>query len=142
MRPIIIVVGNTEPTRLEELRAYRRVRIVIARGDQRFLFRKLRPDKAYKIFLLSDNDMINFEAASIIMEKNPLISKKIIYHVARLRLLRVLQDSDVVSQCTTFNSFHMAAEHLAQVKLLKQFNATQYKDTIVLAGFGSDRCNH
>ncbi len=135
-RPIIIMVSEAEPTRLEELRAYGRVRIVVVEGDQRYLIGKLRLGKAYKIFLLSDTDMYNFEAASIILERNPQISGKIIYHVARLRLLRVLQDSDVVRHCTTFNSFHMAAEHLAQVKLLKQFNATQYKDTIVLAGFG------
>jgi hypothetical protein len=42
-----------------------------------------------------------------------------------------------VTQCTTFNQYELAATQLARGQLLRRFTSTTYRDTVVLAGFGS-----
>ena len=56
--------------------------------------------------------------------------------MSNLRFLRVLADSRVVTQCTTFNQYELAATQLAREQLMRRFNDTEYSDTVVLAGFG------
>ena len=74
--------------------------------------------------------------ASILLEHDPSLGPKIVFHVSNLRFLRVLADSKVVTQCTTFNQYELAATQLARERLMRRFNATEYRDTVVLAGFG------
>lgn len=93
-------------------------------------------DKASKFLLLSEKDQINFEVASILLDNYPQLGPKIVYHVSNLRFLRVLADSKVVKQCTTFNQYELAATQLAREQLMRRFKATTYRDTVVLAGFG------
>jgi hypothetical protein len=104
--------------------------------DQMHRLRLYPLHKASKFLLLSKNDEINFELASILLDHDPELGAKIVYHVSNLRFLRVLADSSVVKLCTTFNQFEMAATQLARETLIRQFKKTTYTDTVVLAGFG------
>ena len=116
--------------------AYRGVRVFVVSGDQMHRMRRYPLHKASKFLLLSEKDEINFEVASILLDHDPELGPKIVYHVSNLRFLRVLADSRVVTQCTTFNQYEMAATQLARERLMRRFKATAYRDTVVLAGFG------
>jgi Trk K+ transport system NAD-binding subunit len=136
VRPILVIAREAEQSSLEEMQSYGNIRIVISEGNHRYLMRRLRLDRAYRILLLSDDDIVNCEAATTITNNSPALASRIVFHVADLRLLRVLQNSGVMKRCTSFNSYQMAASYLAKDQLIKRFNSTQYRDTVVLAGFG------
>lgn len=136
-RPILVLASEADQTRLDEMQSYNNIRIIlIASGDHRFLMRRLRMDRAYKILLLTEDDLVNCEAATNIIATNPALASKVIFHVADLRMLRILQDTNIAKKCTSFNAYQMAATQLAREMLIKRFNSTQYNDTVVFAGFG------
>ena len=135
-RPVIVIAGDGDHSRLEELQSFGNIRIVISVGDPQFLMRRTRMDKARRILLLMDNDIFNCEGATALIENSPELASRIIFHVADLQFLRVLQNTDVALRCTSFNSYQMAAAYLAREYLIKQFNSTHYRDTVVLVGFG------
>ena len=135
-RRVIVIVDELQHPHLNELRSYRGVRVFVVSGDQMRRLGRYPLDKASKFLLLSEKDQINFEVASILLDNYPQLGPKIVYHVSNLRFLRVLADSKVVKQCTTFNQYELAATQLAREQLMRRFKATTYRDTVVLAGFG------
>ncbi len=135
-RRVIVIIDESQHSHLDELRSYSGVRVFVVSGDQMHRMRRFPLYKASKFLLLSEKDEINFEVASILLDHDPELGPKIVYHVSNLRFLRVLADSRVVTQCTTFNQYEMAATQLARERLMRRFKATAYRDTVVLAGFG------
>lgn len=135
-RRVIVIVDESQHPYLDELRSYRGVRVFVVTGDQMHRMKRYPLHKASKFLLLSEKDDINFEVASILLDLDPELGPKIVYHVSNLRFLRVLADSRVVTQCTTFNQYELAATQLARERLMKRFKDTEYRDTVVLAGFG------
>jgi Trk K+ transport system NAD-binding subunit len=135
-RRVIVIVDKAQHPHLDELRSYRGVRVFVISGDQMHRLKRYPLHKAHKFLLLSERDDINFELASVLLEHDPELGPKIVYHVSNLRFLRVLQDTRVVRQCTTFNQYELAATQLARERLMRRFKHTDYKDTVVLAGFG------
>tara|TARA_R110002124_G_scaffold141679_1_gene306216 strand:- start:2391 stop:3635 length:1245 start_codon:yes stop_codon:yes gene_type:complete len=135
-RRVIVIVDELLHPHLDQLRSYRRVKVYVVSGNQMHRMRRYSLHKASKFLLLSERDEINFEVASILLDVDPQLGSKIIYHVSNLRFLRVLADSRVVTLCTTFNQYELAATQLAREQLTQRFRATPYRDTVVLAGFG------
>ena len=135
-RRVIVIIDESQHSHLDQLRSYRGVRVFVVSEDQLRRMRDHPLHKASKFLLLSEKDEINFEAASILLDHDPALGPKIVYHVSNLRFLRVLADSRVVTQCTTFNQYELAATQLARERLMRRFKATEYRDTVVLAGFG------
>jgi len=135
-RRVIVIIDESQHPHLDELRSHRGVRVFVVSGDQMHRMRRFPLHKASKFLLLSERDDINLEVASILLDHDPDLGPKIVYHVSNLRFLRVLADSRVVTQCTTFNQYELAATQLAREQLMRRFNDTEYKDTVVLAGFG------
>ena len=135
-RRVIVIVDESLHPHLDQLRSYRRVKVYVVSGNQMHRMRRYSLHKASKFLLLSERDEINFEVASILLDVDPQLGSKIIYHVSDLRFLRVLADSRVVKLCTTFNQYELAATQLAREQLTQRFRATPYRDTVVLAGFG------
>lgn len=135
-RRVIVIVDELLHPHLDQLRSYRRVKVYVVSGNQMHRMRRYSLHKASKFLLLSERDEINFEVASILLDVDPQLGSKIIYHVSNLRFLRVLADSRVVKLCTTFNQYELAATQLAREQLTQRFRATPYRDTVVLAGFG------
>ena len=133
---IVVIVDEARHPRLDELRSYRGIRVFVVSGDQLHRLRRYPLYKAHKFLLLSENDEVNFEVASILLEQDPELGSKIVYHVSNLRFLRVLQDTAVVQQCTTFNQYELAATQLVRERLIQRFSDTKHRDTVVLAGFG------
>lgn len=135
-RRVIVIVDELQHPHIDQLRSYRGVRVFVVSGDQMHRMRRYPLHKASKFLLLSEKDDINFEVASILLEHDPALGPKIIYHVSNLRFLRVLAGSNVVTQCTPFNQYELAATQLAREWLVRRFKTTEYRDTVVLAGFG------
>jgi Trk K+ transport system NAD-binding subunit len=135
-RRVIVIVDESQHPHLDELRSYRGVRVFVVSMDQMHRMRRFPLHKASKFLLLSEKDEINLEVASILLDRDPELGPKIVYHVSNLRFLRVLVDSRVVTQCTTFNQYELAATQLAREQLMRRFRDTEYRDTVVLAGFG------
>ena len=135
-RRVIVIVDDQQHPHLDALQSYRGVKVFVVSVDQMPRLRLYPLHKANKFLLLSENDEINFELASILLDHDPELGAKIVYHVSNLRFLRVLADSRVVDLCTTFNQFEMAATQLARERLIRRFKETAYTDTVVLAGFG------
>lgn len=133
---VIVIVDESQHPNLDELHSYRGVRVFVVSGDQMHRMRRYPLHKASRFLLLSENDAINFEVASILLEHDPQLAPKIVYHVSDLRFLRVLSDSKVVSRCTAFNQYELAATQLVRGQLARRFGTTAYRDTVVLAGFG------
>ncbi len=135
-RRAIVIVDEQQHPHLEALRSFRRVKVYVISGNQMHRLRRYSLHKASKFLLLSERDEINFEVASILLDIDPQLGAKIVYHVSNLRFLRVLADSQVVKLCTTFNQYELAATQLARGQLMQRFKATAYRDTVVLGGFG------
>lgn len=135
-RRVIVLVDESQHPHLDALRSYHGVRVFVISGDQMRRMRHYPLQKASKFLLLSEKDEINFEVASILLDLDLQLGPKIVYHVSNLRFLRVLADSRVVTQCTTFNQYELAATQLARERLMRRFKTTAYRDTVVLAGFG------
>jgi Trk K+ transport system NAD-binding subunit len=135
-RRVIVIVDKAQHPHIDQLRTYRGVRVFMVSGDQMHRLRRYPLHRAHRFLLLSERDDINFEVASILLEHDPQLGCKIVYHVSNLRLLRVLQDTRVVQMCTTFNQYELAATQLARERLMKRFKDTEYRDIVVLAGFG------
>ena len=135
-RRVIVIVDEAQHPRLDELRSYHGVRVFVVSPDQLHRLERYPMQKAHRFLLLSERDDTNFEIAGLLLEHDPELGPKIVYHVSNLRFLRVLEDTRVVRQCITFNQYELAATQLARERLMKRFNDTEYKDTVVLAGFG------
>jgi len=135
-RKVIVIVDEEQHPHLDALRSYQGVRVFVVSGDQIHRIKHYPLHKAHKFLLLSEKDDINFEVASLLLAQDPQLGSKIVYHVSNLRFLRVLGDTRVVQLCTTFNQYELAATQLARERLMKKFNDTEYRDTVVLAGFG------
>lgn len=133
---VTVIVRDQKDPNLDTLRSYRGVKVFVVSVDQMHRVRLHPLQKATKFLLLSENDEINFELASILLDHDPQLGPKIVYHVSNLRFLRVLADSNVVRLCTTFNQFELAATQLAREQLIQRFRKTPYRETVVLAGFG------
>jgi len=135
-RRAVVIVDESMHPHVDELRSYDRVRVFVTSGDQMRRLRRYPLHKAHRFLLLSERDDINLELASLFLEHDPDLGRKIVYHMSNLRFLRVLQGTRVVEQCITFNQYELAATQLAREQLIKRFNATEHRDTVVLAGFG------
>jgi Trk K+ transport system NAD-binding subunit len=135
-RRVIVIVDEAQHPHLDQLRSYPRVKVYVITGNQLHRMRRYQLHKASKFLLLSERDEFNFEVASILLDVDPQLGAKIVYHVSNLRFLRVLADSQVVKLCTTFNQYELAATQLAREQLMQRFKSTAYLDTVVLAGFG------
>jgi len=134
-KTIVIVDENLHPE-LHKMRSYRGIRVFVVSGPQYHRLKRFPLHKAQKFLLLSEKDEINFEVASLLLEHDPSLGPKIVYHVSNLRFLRVLKDTRVARECTTFNQFELAATQLARKQMMQRFNETAHRDTVVLAGFG------
>ena len=134
-RAIVIVDESLQP-HIDELRSYRGIKVFVTSVEHIRRLRRYPLNTAHKFLLLSEKDNINFELASFLLERYPELGPRIVYHVSDLRFLRVMRDTRVVQQCITFNQYELAATQLAREWLIKRFNATEHRDTVVLAGFG------
>lgn len=134
--PIVVVDEAIDPVRQEELEHTFDVTVLIGDITHRFVQRELRLRKAVQVIFLGDNDFQAYEAASEVLSEYPGLGSRIVLHCHQLRFMRSMQDTSVARLCTTFNSYHLAAQSLVRDALLSQFRSTEARDIVVMAGFG------
>lgn len=111
---------------------------IYAHGDvQSELFLdRLRLHRAERVVVATDDDFLNLDVATRVLDRAPELGENIIVHVSDLSLLRAVDATRVAKECTIFNTFDVAAKHLVHSELLEWFHHTIEDDVVVLGGFG------
>jgi len=134
--PIVVIDDAIDPVREEELEQTFHVTLVTGDITHSFIQDELRLHKAVQLIFLGDDDFRAYEAATKVLAAYPELGSRIVLHCHNLRFMRSMQDTSVAKLCTTFNSYHLAAQCLVRQDLLRQFHRTEARDVVVLAGFG------
>jgi len=134
--PIVVIDDAIDPVREEELEQTFHVTLVTGDITHSFIQDELKLHKAVQLIFLGDDDFRAYEAATKVLAAYPELGSRIVLHCHNLRFMRSMQDTSVAKLCTTFNSYHLAAQCLVQQELLRQFQRTEQRDVVVLAGFG------
>jgi len=135
-RQIVVVEQRAGSARCEMLRYKYRVSVVIGDVRSQTLLASLRPEEARNVLLFTGDDFANLDAATSVLSMAPDIGKDLIVHVADLRFMRLMGHTRVAQHCTIFNTYEVAASHLVHTQLLPHFERTEFRDLLVLAGFG------
>ena len=133
-----IVIIEREIGKAQAMEFTERYGAKVLAGDitNEFFLSTLRLSRVHRVILASDKDFDNFEAASQILAMRPELAPRMVVHCNRLRFMRMLKSSQVFENCITFNSDHLAAQHLVQNHMLDYFKSTAQLDTVIIAGFG------
>ena len=133
---LIVIERDIRKTVRQELEDRYGARCLAGDFTDQYLLHRLKINRVKRVLLASENDFDNFETASKLLELRPDLGKRIILHSNRLRYLREMRHSEVVQNTHTFNSYHLAAQHMVRTVMMKHFRSTARLDTVVLAGFG------
>jgi hypothetical protein len=93
-------------------------------------------DRARAVVLLTDDDLVNLEAAWRIADRTP--RAHVVAHVADIGMRRTVSrvEDATAHRVHVFNSHRIAAERLHREHLERHFAETTPQDVVVLAGFG------
>src|SRR5690606_23500220 len=92
--------------------------------------------RARRVMLLTGDDFANLDAAARILAHAPWLRGRVVAHVANLGFMRAVPRTKLGAHYETFNSLESAAVDLVTHRLLAQFEATENRDLVILAGFG------
>lgn len=133
---VVVACKQIDPATADEIRESFNALVVIGDITHDYFLRQLRLHVAQRVFLLGNDSLRGYEAASLILELVPGIGQRLVVHCGRLRFMRAMASTRVAQECQTFNSYHLAAAGLVRNHLIKHFHETRPKDAVVLAGFG------
>lgn len=127
-----IVLLDDDPNHIADLQARQ------MQGDIRdaAVRRGLRLDRAHRVLLLTDDDFVNLDAATAILQEFPRLQDRVVAHVKDSHLLRAAGDLHTLDGANVFNMHANAARHLVHTRLMQHFESTEPRDVVVLAGFG------
>lgn len=95
----------------------------------------LQLERAAGLVLLTPNDLVNLELAWSAQAAYPKL--RVAVHVGDLTLLRPVERAAAGSRSPQgFNTHQVTAAYLYQIHLALHFDSTEYRDVVVLAGFG------
>jgi Trk K+ transport system NAD-binding subunit len=134
--PVVVAVKQIDQVAAEEIRESFDAFVIVGDITHDFFLRQLRLEFAQRVFLLGNDSLRSYEAASLILELVPGIGQRLIVHCGRLRFMRSMEATRVAKECQTFNSYHLAASGLVRNHLVAHFHETKPKDVVILAGFG------
>ena len=133
---VLVVGAPGEAAKLDEIRERFRAYVLEGRPTSRVVLRRLRLEQASLILVLAHDDFTNFDVATRMLEVHPSVERKLHVHVHDLVFLRSIQGMGLPVLNTVFNGHERAAKRLVELQLLHHFKRTEYKDSVVLAGFG------
>ncbi len=134
--PVIIIEREISSSEAIEFSDQYGARVLVGDYTNDFFLSSLRLKYAQRVILASNDDFDNFDAASKILALRPDLGERMLLHCNRLRFMREMSTSSVAEQCVTFNSYHLAAQHLVAHDMMAHFRETAGLDTVILAGFG------
>lgn len=135
-RSVIIIEQDRNHPAFGEVRDYDRVQF--RRGDitSDAVLRGLNLSHAHRVLLMTGDDFANLDAAAKALRLAPSLAGKVIVHVSELAFMRQTSGSSVARDCAVFNGHETAARRLVNEHLTERFRRTEYRDPVVLAGFG------
>ena len=140
-RQLLLVDAEGDKISAEEAVLLDGVQFLRASLDREGAFELLHLQRAARMIVLSDNDLLNLEIAWGAKSRNPDLPVAV--HVTDLTLLRpvsrLIRDRASASPAglpLIFNTHRIAALHLYEHFLHPHFEETGYRDVVVLGGFG------
>ena len=131
---VLIVEKNSRRASVEEARQISGVEVLIGDISHRSTQDELRLDRARGLALMTENDLINLEAAwDLSREFSDL---PFVVHVSNIGMLRRVDGIDSPAHFQFFNAHRVAAEHLFETVLADRFSQTPGRDVVVIGGFG------
>lgn len=127
-----IVLLDDDPSHIADLQA----RQILGDIRDDVVRRGLRLERARRVLLLTDDDFVNLDAATAILQEYPRLEHRVIVHVKDSLMLRATGDLQALEGAHVFNMHANAARHLVHTRLMQHFESTEPRDVVVLAGFG------
>jgi Trk K+ transport system NAD-binding subunit len=127
-RPIL-VADVTDPA--EDFPDVESVQLGTAQAQ---VFADLQLERARGMVIVTKDDLANLEMAWSVHSEYPDL--RVAVHVGDLALLRPVERASTGASPTGFNTRQITAAYLYQIHLALHFEATEYRDVVVLAGFG------
>ena len=100
------------------------------------VLRAIRLATAKRLVVFTGDDYVNLDTAANAIRIAPHLAAKTLIHISDIRLLRIVEDIELLKQTAKFNTYRRAAEYLVAEKLVPHFDKTETSDLVVLAGFG------
>ena len=142
-RQLLLVDAEGDKISVEEAGLLEDIQLVRASLDRKEAFELLHLERAARMIVLSENDLLNLEIAWSAKSCNPNLPVAV--HLTDLTLLRPVSrlirdranvDASPASLPLIFNTHRIAALHLYEHFLHPHFEETGYRDVVVLGGFG------
>jgi voltage-gated potassium channel Kch len=142
-RQLLLVDAEGDKISAEEAGLLEGIQFVRTSLDRREAFQLLHLERAARMIVVSDNDLLNLEIAWTAKSYNSDLPVAV--HVTDLTLLRPVSrlirdrasaDASPASLPLVFNTHRIAALHLYEQFLHPHFEETGYRDVVVLGGFG------
>lgn len=135
-RPVLVVERRADHPHLKTINEMPRTWVLYGDISSEAVLRAVGLARAKSVLLLTGDDYANLDAASRICDMRPELAPHTDVHVSDIRLLRIIEKSDLLPEVGKFNSYRSAAGHLVAERLIPHFRRTERLDTVVLAGFG------
>ncbi len=110
--------------------------VLIADIASQSALQAVRLHHAQRLVVLTGDDYINLDTAASAIRIAPHLASQTLIHISDIRLLRVVEEIELLQQASKFNSYRRAAQYLVDEKLVPHFDKTKPGDIVVLAGFG------
>lgn len=133
---IVVVERDANNARIGEFQAAFRALVIIGDIASDEVFEAVGISRARRVMLLTGDDFANLDAAARLLTKAPQLRGRIVAHVADLGFMRAVPQTRLGDHYDTFNSLEFAAVDLVKQRLIERFLATDYRDLVILAGFG------
>ncbi|MEM7585596.1 MAG: NAD-binding protein [Acidobacteriota bacterium] len=134
---VVVVELRSEHPQVQAVSERARTQVIYGDISSEAVLASLRLERARRVVLLTGDDYANLDAASRICHREPKLASRIQVHVSDIRLLRVIEQTEILREVVKFNSYRTAARHLVEATLRPHFYLTEnIPDTVVLAGFG------
>ena len=135
--PVVVIERRAENPQVQVVSERPRTQVIYGDVASETVLASLRLERARSVVLLTGDDYANLDAASRVCRIRPELASHTLVHVSDIRLLRVIEQTEILGQVVKFNSYRTAAQHLVESTLLPHFHLTEnIPDTVVLAGFG------
>ena len=131
---IVVVERDRQRATISEVIGLAGAEVLIGDITHRATQEELCIERARSMALMTDDDLVNLEAAWDLIEHAPHIPA--VLHVSNIGTLRRVDNLHSIREFQYFNSHRLAAQLLFREVLSPRFASTEGQDVVVIGGFG------
>ena len=135
-RPVLIIDNRTENPFIQVASERFHASVLVGDITTEPMRRAIRLETAHRLAVLTGDNYVNLDTAASAIRRAPHLAAHTLVHISDIRLLRIVEEIDLLKPVAKFNSYRRAANYLVTEKLLPHFEKTETDDIVVLAGFG------